>query len=125
MNKVFSRFKLLIKKMLSVFPSDLPVGMTAFNKWMDEVLELTGPIADKTSMTWLVSNEIMHVKSGMDRVPKRYFVKVLRKFAANQLAAAKVNEIKLQQEAAQKAAQQTVAADTTQPEKTQTEDDKV
>lgn len=101
--------KQFILKILSFIPTPLPVGMTEYNKWMDSVLNLVGPIADKTSMTWLISNEIMHIKSGTDRVPKRYFVKVLRKFAANQLAASVVNQIKEQQEAARKAAAEATA----------------
>lgn len=86
----------------SYLPTKLPTGMTEFNSWMESVLELAGPIADRESMVWLISHEIMHIKSGTDAVPKRYFVKVLRKFAANQLAAATVNDLRAKKEVREK-----------------------
>lgn len=90
--------------------------MTAYKQWLDTVVELCGPIADTDSLKWVISNEIMRLNSTKDRVAKIYFVKVLRKFAANQLAAATVNEIKAEQEAKLAAAK--LAEETAQLEKT-------
>jgi len=94
-----------LKKLASYFPTKLPVGNTSYNKWLDDVVFLSGPIADTDSLQWVISNEVMRLSSTKDRVPKAYFVKVLRKYAANQLAANKVMELKQKQLEAQQAAQ--------------------
>lgn len=95
----------LLKRILSYYPTAMPITMTQFNTWLDSILELAGPIADKDSLEWVISNEIMRLAPGRDRVPKHLFVKLLRKYAANQFAANKVLELKLKQEEANRAAQ--------------------
>ena len=92
---------------LSYFPTALPVGMTQYEAWLDSIVELTGPIADELSLKWVISNEIMRLAPGRDRVPKAFFVKSLRKYAANQIAAVKVLELKQQQETLSKQAEET------------------
>lgn len=104
--------KRYVNFVLSFLPTALPVGMTEFNAWANNIVELTGPIADKDSLIWVASQEIMRMPPGKSRVPKRTFVNILRKFAANQLAAAKVNEIKEAQEADRQAALLKQAEDT-------------
>lgn len=96
--------KRFVDFIFSFFPTALPVGMTEFNAWADSIVELTGPIADRDSLIWVASQEIMRLPPGHARVSKRQIVNTLRKFATNQLAAAKVNEIKAAQEAARQAA---------------------
>jgi len=93
-----------IKTILSYLPSKLPTGNTRYTAWLNEVTDLAGPIADVDSMQWVISNEVMRLASTKDRAPKAYFVKVLRKYAANQLAANKVMELKTKQQEAQNAA---------------------
>lgn len=100
---MLQKLKSVLKFLSSYLATPLPVGMTAYNTWLSSVLELAGPVADKDSMEWVISNEVMRLKSTQDRAPKSYFVKVLRKYAANQIAAAKVIEIKDKQQAAQAA----------------------
>lgn len=96
--------KRLITRISAYLPTKLPTGMTEYQSWLASILELAGPIADKMSMEWVISNEVMVIKSGQDRIPKIFFVKRLRKFAANQLAASYVNQLKEQQKAAEEAA---------------------
>ncbi len=94
-----------IKRLLSYFPSKLPTGVTAFNKYADEVIELTGPIADTDSLKWAIANQIIHLPPQTASKPKQYFVRSLMKAAANQIASSFFQEIKLkQQKAAQEAA---------------------
>ena len=107
------------KKLFSYLPTALPTGNTNYNKWLDEVVELAGPIADTDSLQWVISNEVMRLSSTKDKVPKAYFVKVLRKYAANQLAANKVMELKTKQQEAQNAAK--LAEATAQPTAAQSE----
>lgn len=98
--------KQLLNKLTSYFPTELPTGGTAYDKWLETVVSLTGPIADRDSLIWVISNEIMRLPSGQNKVAKHYFVKTLRKFAANQIASNKVIQIK---EAQQKQAADTAA----------------
>ena len=93
------RIKMILKRILSHYPTLLPTGMTAYNAWLDDIVELTGPIADEASIHWVVSNEVMRLNSQKDRIPKAALVRCLRKYAANQLAANVVLELKKKQEA--------------------------
>lgn len=85
--------KLLLKRFLSYFPSNLPVGLTEYEAWVDSVIELSGSYATRESMSQALANMIMHASplKGTDtprnRIPKNWFVKGLRKGAANQVAA--------------------------------------
>jgi hypothetical protein len=88
-----------LTKLLSYLPTKLPVGKTAYNLWLKSVTDLAGPIADVESMEWVISNEVMRLNSSKDSVPKSVFVKILRKYAANQLAASHVMDLKSRQEA--------------------------
>lgn len=113
MNKVIDTFPKIrhnyimktIKTVLSYFPSKLPTGVTAFHAYADEVIELTGPIADVDSLKWAIANQIIHLPPQTSYKPKQYFVRSLMKAAANQIASSVFQDIKLkQQKAAQEAA---------------------
>lgn len=98
MNKAF----LLIK---SYFPTKLPVGMTEFATWSDDVITLVGPIADALSLRFALATQIMHADSSNSALPMQYFIKRLRKTAANQVAAQVFQDVKLaQKKAAEEAA---------------------
>ena len=105
MQKLLAKLKSLIKVILSYVPTQLPVGVTAYDAWLKDITDIVGPIADEMSLQWVISNEIMRLAPGRDKISKRYFVKSLRKYAANQIAANKVLELKKKQEEASKAAQ--------------------
>lgn len=102
--------KLILKRLLSRFPSKLPVGVADFNTWADSVIELAGPYSDPDSMKQALANMIMHAgpKKGTDMprgaIPKNYFVNALRKGAANQVASYVFQEIRNQKQAAVDAA---------------------
>jgi hypothetical protein len=112
--------RLIIKRILSNISTSLPVTKAEYDSWLESIVELTGPIADKASLEWVVSNEVMRAQSGKDTIPKAVFVRALRKFACNQLAANKVLELKEQQaqkqqeEAALEAAKQSGETQTAQ-----------
>lgn len=102
--------RLLIKRLLSYLPSKLPVGMTAFHEYADEVIELASQFADPDSMKFALANMIMHLPITRDRVPKNYFVKCLRKTAANQVAGQIFIDVKTAQDARRKAEEAQAAA---------------
>lgn len=103
------KLKRLLNYLLSFLPSQLPVGLTEYHKFTDSIIDLVGPIADNDSLKWAISNQIIHLKPQQDSVAKRYFVKSLRKAAANQVASAVFQEIKNKQQEAFAAQQQAVA----------------
>jgi len=93
-----NKIRLILKRAWAYIPTSLPTGMTEYTAWLDSIVELCGPIADTASMKWVISNEVMRAAPGQDKVPKIVFVKLLRKYAANQLAGATVMAIKAEQE---------------------------
>jgi hypothetical protein len=101
--------KLLLKKILSYLPSKLPVGLTEFNKFVDDIIELSGQYADRTSMEFAIASMLIHAPSHLGALSKNYFVVRLRKSAANQVASQVFQTIKEQQ------AQKPVEATTTSP----------
>lgn len=105
--------KLLLKRLLSYLPTQLPVGLTEFNKWADDIIELSGEFADRDSMKYAIASNLIHLPHTASRMPKNHFVKTMRKAAANQVASAVFQEIKtkqLEKAAAEAAKQQEQAA---------------
>lgn len=89
---------------LSYFPRKLPNGMSEFNSWADRIISLTGQIADEDSMRYVLASNILHLGPQSSRVPDQYFVRAMKKGAANQVASAVFQDIKQKQiEAAEKA----------------------
>lgn len=97
-----------LKLILSYLPSKLPVGVTEFNAFADSIIELTGPFADPDSMKWAIANNIIHLPATTSHKAKQYFVRSLRKAAANQVASFIFQDIKLKQQ--ERAAQEAAAA---------------
>lgn len=98
---------------LSYFPRPLPVGMTAFKAWSNRIIRLVGPLADEDSLRFALSSQIMHLGPQKAYQADQYFIRSLRKTAANQVAHAVLVDLKnKQQERA--AAQQTLEATATE-----------
>lgn len=87
--------KLLMKRILSLFPTNLPTGMTEFNAFADSIIELSGKYADEDSMRFAVASMIIHLGPQKGSAPKNFFVRSLRKSAANQVASQVFQDIKL------------------------------
>lgn len=111
MNKQLVRVLLQLK---SYFPTKLPVGLTAFNQWSEDIITLSGPMADKDSMRFAIASILIHADSGIGALPMQYFVKRLRKSAANQVASQVFQEIKTLQAEAQKKAQEEAKSNVTE-----------
>lgn len=91
--------------MLNIFrekPVLLPAGATEFERFSDEIIKRVGPIADARSLKFAISSLILHAPPDADALPYSYFVKRLRKTAANQVSHAKLMDIKAEQEAEEK-----------------------
>ncbi len=104
---------ILLLKLMSYLPRPLPVGMADYEKLIDRVILLGGNYADRDSISFVMSSEIMHLGALQSSIPDRFFVRRLRKLAANQIAGQTMQNIKNKQiEAAQaqEAAKQQEAA---------------
>lgn len=64
----------------------LPVGMKEFHEWSDYIIFLAGLKATNESQKYALSNMILHLGPTVDAESDAYFVKALRKSAANQVA---------------------------------------
>ena len=107
----------ILKYLASLAPTKLPVGMTEFNTWADSIIELSGNYADADSMRFAIATMVLHLGAQKSSVPKNYFVRSLRKTAANQVAQGVFQEIKLKQlEAAKLAAAKQQSEDTAKSE---------
>lgn len=80
----------------SLRPRLLPVGLTEFNEFCDDILELSGDYADRDSMIYAIASNIVSMKHDIHAVPMDYFVRVLRKAAANQVASYEFQRIKVE-----------------------------
>lgn len=107
-----------LKRVLSLFPSKLPVSMPKYEAFVNDIIELAGQYADRDSMTWAISNMVIHLPAGTASVPKNHFVRNLRKAAANQIASQVFMDIKTKQEAAQLEAAKLKQAEATTAETT-------
>lgn len=107
-----------LKRVLSLLPTKLPVGVPQFESFVNDIIELAGPYADRDSMTWAIANMVIHLPAGTAAVPKNHFVRNLRKAAANQIASQVFMDIKAKQEAAQLEAAKLKQAEVTTVETT-------
>ncbi len=89
-----NQLKLAFKKVVSYLPSKLPVGMAEFDTFAQDVLDLSGQYADRSSMLFAIASMIIHLPAGRGTVPKNQLVQGLRKSAANQVASQVFQDIK-------------------------------
>lgn len=104
---MYKKFLLTIR---SYFPTALPVGLTAFNEWADQIIELAGSFADRDSMRFAIASILIHADASAGSLSMQYFISRLRKSAANQIASQVFQDIKQAQAEAQAKLQ--AAADT-------------
>lgn len=96
----------LLKLIKSYFPSNLPVGMTQFEQFANDIVMLAGPLADENSMKYVIASIILNLGPNTSKISKQYFVRSMRKAAANQIAGQVFTNIKEAQKAEELAKQQ-------------------
>lgn len=89
--------KLILLKLLSFVPRNLPVGMKEFDIWSNRIISLSGPFADADSMKFALASQIMHLGAQNARMTDQYFIRSMRKAAANQVASQVFQDIKNKQ----------------------------
>lgn len=108
-----TKAKQYLKMFLGLFPSRLPVGMTEFDAWVQDIIDtysLSG-IADIDSLKWAIAGSVMALGPTKAFKPKVYFALVVSKSAANQIAGGFMYNLKEKQKADIAAKQAAEASD--------------
>ncbi len=114
MNRFLLTVGRLFRQFLGLFPSSLPVGMTAFDKWADSIINTYDlPTKDEDSLKWNLASAVIGLKSTEARKSKYYFVLIIRAGAAKQISVARMQDIKDKQKAAVEAAKAKQLAEAT------------
>lgn len=95
-----------LKRLLARIPTRLPQGVTEFEKWSDDIIDLYD-MPNNDSIKFALAVSIMHLKPTESHVPKSYFGATLQKGASTQVAHQVMQDCKTRQEA--KAAEERAA----------------
>lgn len=87
----------ILNLMIGFFPTPVPQGGTEFEKWSDTIIETYKPAADARSVKFALCALLMRLDPTEAFKSKFYFALCLRKAAAAQVAAFKMEEIKKEQ----------------------------
>jgi hypothetical protein len=99
LDMVVLKIERLCRLAMALIPTRLPQGMTEFEAWSTDIIDLYG-MPDNDSVRFALAAAIPHLNATHAYVSKWYFGRLLLKGAANQIAYAKFQEFKLKQEAA-------------------------
>ena len=97
LTKIINKIKNFINFLLGFFPSAVPQGGTEFDNWAKSIIETYSPAADERTVKFALSALLMRLEPTDAYKSKFYFALCLRKAAASQVAAYKMEEIKQQQ----------------------------
>lgn len=91
-NTVFTRKETILGQLTELRP--LPLGRKEFEEWSDRIISGALLPATAESQKFALAEMIMHIKPTEDHVDDAYFIKCLRKSAANQIAYAVMEELR-------------------------------
>lgn len=112
----------LVKRLLAYLPTQLPTGMAELNQWLDDIVDLVGPIADEESIHYVAGHECIALKNTVNKISKMNVVNRVKKFAFNQCMSKVLQDISTKHEAAKIAANK--QPEDTPPVKTTSADEK-
>lgn len=101
MGRVGFKIKKFANRVMSFFPSRLPQGMDALDKFILSILD-TYDLPNKPSYFNAVATMVLHLPPTQHRASKRYFAKSIMKAIANEIAYGKIQDIKAADEEAKK-----------------------
>jgi hypothetical protein len=97
MKTIIVKIKKIINRLLAFVPTPLPVGKAEFDIWVESILDMsTVPKNDSTAFA--LATMVLHLPPTANYKAKEYFLRHLHKSAANQVAAALMQELKAKQE---------------------------
>lgn len=85
-----------IQRVLALFPSALPLGVTAFETWSKSIID-TYSLPDNDSTRFALATMILHADAGGYHKPKRYFARMVLKSMSNQIAGQVMQDLKKKQ----------------------------
>ncbi len=110
MNRFFTSAKRYWYLFQDFFPTALPVGLTAYDKWVERLYFTYFPKGSlppsEASQRFSVAALILHLGFREFKKPNRYFGAAIRKGAASEVASYVMNDLKQKQVEAQMAEQQ-------------------
>src|ERR1700733_11205835 len=112
MNTLLTKIKNVLARIRAYFPSTLPQGVTECHKWCDEIIQMAG-LPNNDSVRFALCVKILHLGETECNKAKEYFVRALKKAAANQVVSQIINDLKAKQEVEQLAAKAATAAPVT------------
>jgi hypothetical protein len=94
---MIKKIKQTVNKFIYLFPTPLPQGGTAFEKWAQSIIDTYEPPMDKRSVRFALCAMLMRLNPTEAYKSKFFFALCLHKGAAAQVAAYKMEEIKREQ----------------------------
>lgn len=88
-------------------PRPLPLGVKEFEAWSDRIIAGAMLPAEPKSLKFALAEMVMHLKPTEDHVADGYFIKCLRKAAANQVCYAQMEAIRNERKLALAKAEET------------------
>lgn len=93
MKEILKRAKLAGRRLRALFPSKLPIGVTEFNAWADDIVELSG-LPDNDSMRYTLAVVVLELPKTNAYRPKEFFIRALIKGACNQIVSQIMHDIR-------------------------------
>jgi hypothetical protein len=84
----------LLEIILSYRKTKLPTGVASFNQWAASVLSLCDGIPYNNSTRFTLATHVAMLKDSQARVSKQYFVALMHKAAATQIAYSMIQDAK-------------------------------
>ncbi len=111
MNNLLTKIKQVLERIRSFFPETLPQGLTHAEAWIDSIIRMA-KLPNNDSIRFAVAVKVLHLAETDCYKSKEFFVRALKKAAANQVVSQIINDLKAKQQAEQQAAQAAAAAAT-------------
>ncbi len=103
LQKIKKVLKVLLLQVTSNFKMTLPVGLTEFEQWAQDIIVLS-KAPDNDSVRFALASIIINLKHDQPKQSKKYCAGILIKGMATQVASSVFHEMKVKQAEAAKAA---------------------
>lgn len=118
MRQIKTKLNQATNRVLSYFPTKLPVGMAEFDTWANTIISLLGPGLEKIpadDIKFVLTTNLQRLGPDEHKRSMQYYVRVIRSAAVKQISAQVFQDVKLRQaeaQAAKKLAEDTAKQET-------------